>query len=184
MRKGGGGAKGRQFERDISRILSLWISDGINEDIFWRTDASGARATTKSKKGKSLPFGAGDIKHEEEEGKIFTDIFLVEVKRGYGEKIDFLNFIDKPKTKNIFLDWFNKAQKECDFHNKKVPLIIFKRNNGLICAAFSNVLYNMPFAKVPLDCTLLNLCPHHITITTLDTFLYKVLDKEKMQNDK
>jgi len=41
-------AKGGEFERDISRFLSRWWTYGERDDVFWRTSASGARATTRS----------------------------------------------------------------------------------------------------------------------------------------
>jgi len=45
MRKGGGKAKGASFERDICRRLSLWVSAGKQEDVFWRSAMSGGRST-------------------------------------------------------------------------------------------------------------------------------------------
>ena len=76
-------AKGSQFERDICRELSIWWTQGERDDIFWRTSGSGARATTRAKKGDATANSAGDIGYLDEIGKPFLDYFMVELKRGY-----------------------------------------------------------------------------------------------------
>ena len=37
MRKGGGKGKGGNFEREICKALSLWVSKGLNVDLYWRS---------------------------------------------------------------------------------------------------------------------------------------------------
>jgi hypothetical protein len=51
MRKGGGKQKGSQFERDVCRELSLWVSHGKQEDVYWRSAMSGGRSTVAALKG-------------------------------------------------------------------------------------------------------------------------------------
>ena len=47
--------KGGQFERDISRYLSQWITDDKNtEPLIWRSAGSGAQATFSRRRGKSV----------------------------------------------------------------------------------------------------------------------------------
>ena len=41
--------KGNNWERDCARKLSLIVSDGERDDIFWRTASSGALATISKK---------------------------------------------------------------------------------------------------------------------------------------
>lgn len=82
--------KGSEFEREISKRLSLWWSDGKRDDIFWRTSGSGARATTRRKKSQKTAYEYGDITFTDPDGKPFIDYFLVELKRGYsgGGRLD------------------------------------------------------------------------------------------------
>ena len=54
MRKGGGKAKGSSFERLICKELSLWITGGEHQDVFWRSAMSGGRSTVAMKKGDKL----------------------------------------------------------------------------------------------------------------------------------
>lgn len=76
--------KGSQFEREIAKYLSKWISSGKSDAVFWRTDGSGARATTRAKQNKKTPNSYGDLCYIDEMGKSFIDYYLIEIKRGYG----------------------------------------------------------------------------------------------------
>lgn len=181
MKPGGGGNKGRQFERDVARILSLWWSNGEDEDCFWRTDSSGARATTRRKKGKPLPSNAGDIKNETESAKKFSDTFFIEVKRGYNKRIDILDILDKPKKKNILLDWFHKAEDECHGAGKKFPIIIFKRNHGEICVIFDSCIGNTMYANSLYGSYIyIEDIPNSLCITSLKNFLNNILRKDRL----
>lgn len=76
-------AKGPAFERQFCRELSLWWSNGQEDSLFWRTSTSGARATTRRKLGKDTIGHYGDICATDQRGVPFTDVFTVELKRGY-----------------------------------------------------------------------------------------------------
>jgi len=82
MRKGGGKSKGNQFERDQARLISLWLSNGEDPDLLWRSSSSGGRASS----GKTTAhFGDLGIQKTDslytEQAKRFLDIFSVEIKR-------------------------------------------------------------------------------------------------------
>lgn len=79
-------AKGGAYERDISRILSLWWTDGARDDVFWRSYGSGGRATVRRKKDKTTAGGTGDIVATDEVGLPFTRLVTTEIKRGYSTK--------------------------------------------------------------------------------------------------
>jgi len=99
--------KGQQFERDLCRQLSLWWSDGTNDDWFWRSSQSGGRATQRAKKGQKTANAAGDIAAMTKEGQVLLDYLCIEAKKGYStisvadlyEKTSggFWNFIDQAK---------------------------------------------------------------------------------------
>lgn len=76
-------AKGPAFERQFCRELSEWWTGGRRDDCFWRTSTSGARATVRSRKQKDTAGHYGDICATDHEGIPFTDVFTVELKRGY-----------------------------------------------------------------------------------------------------
>lgn len=80
MKPGGGKQKGAEFERNICKKLSLWVSHGKREDLFWRSAMSGGRATVGRKKGKDHAKHAGDISATHPDGHALIDRFYVETK--------------------------------------------------------------------------------------------------------
>ena len=90
-----GKGKGSGFERDICRQLSLWWSDGKDDDIFWRTASSGGRATQRNKKGKKTFGQAGDVQATNPIGQPLIDVCAIELKRGYS-KTSVFDIVDKP----------------------------------------------------------------------------------------
>lgn len=124
MRKGGGKAKGSSFERKICKALSLWISKGEDEDLFWRSAMSGGRATTSAKSGKLLRRQCGDISAVSPEGHKLTDYFYVELK--HVKDLAFDSFILK-KAGSLYKFWLT-AKREAKRYNRN-PMIIAKQNN-------------------------------------------------------
>jgi hypothetical protein len=123
MRKGGGKAKGASFERQISKDLSLWVSNGKNQDVFWRSAMSGGRTTVAMKKGNKLSAQAGDLSSVHRLGHTFIDIFVVECKA-----YKTLNFESIIKGKGFLLDFWEKVRKEAKDHDK-LPMLVGKQNN-------------------------------------------------------
>lgn len=81
MRPGGGKAKGAGFERQTCKALSLWVSGGKREDLFWRSAMSGGRATVAARRGAKVSAQAGDITATHEDGHVLTNTWLIECKR-------------------------------------------------------------------------------------------------------
>lgn len=135
--------KGSQFERDISRWISRWWSDGERDDLVWRTSQSGGRATTRAKSGRKTAGGYGDLTFTDSSIKPLFDTFLFELKRGYTTKIDPLSFIDGKGSKNFLGDVYEKAWKECKYAEKKYPIIIFERNRRETCIMFNHKLMQL-----------------------------------------
>lgn len=75
--------KGSKYERDMSRKLSLWFSENESEDWYWRSAGSGSRATTRAKQGKQTTGHGGDIAATCAEAEPLTQLFAIEIKRGY-----------------------------------------------------------------------------------------------------
>ena len=94
--------KGTAFEREVCKALSLWWTGGGRDDVFWRSDTSGARAKTRSKVGKETFGQYGDIQASDPIGQPLIDLVTVECKRGYSDQ-SFQDLIDRaPKAVNKY----------------------------------------------------------------------------------
>lgn len=93
-------AKGGEYERDISRFLSLWWTRGERDDIFWRTSASGARATARAAKFKKTKYDYGDITFTDPIAKLMLDLMVIEAKRGYTNTSRKIKAADMEETCN------------------------------------------------------------------------------------
>src|SRR5260221_10668670 len=78
MRPGGGMKKGAEFEREVCRELSLWISVGEDDDLFRRSAMSGGRATVAEKSGRLLHRQVGDVNALDAQATAFLAIFFLE----------------------------------------------------------------------------------------------------------
>ncbi len=120
-------SKGFDFEREIVKLFSLWWTQDLDEprdDIFYKTSGSGARHTSRMKKGISTYNSAGDMGFLDPLGKPFIEKFLVEMKRGYTNtgrvnRKDITKVIKEdahyePLTKNIHKYITNKVKKSGD----------------------------------------------------------------------
>lgn len=79
-------SKGGSFENEIAKKLSLWFTEGKREDIFGRSDGSGARFTKRSKKGKDTANQGADITFTDILGEQLIKFWSIEVKTGYSGK--------------------------------------------------------------------------------------------------
>ena len=122
-RAGGGKSKGSSFEREVCKALSLWVSNGKNEDLFWRSAMSGGRATVGRKAGKSHKAHAGDISCTHARGHVLTDYWCIECKFYKDLNIDLFMF-----GKGGNLDRFWKQAWDAAHENEKVPMLIAKQN--------------------------------------------------------
>ena len=127
MKKGNGKSKGNNFERNISRKLSLWLTNNESDNMVWRTDTSGGRSTIKMKQNKMddvIRDNIGDLKKVCERGKyefidMFFDKFLVELKCGYGNTFDFYPPFNKGLIHILY-----KSKKEAFDANKCLFLVV------------------------------------------------------------
>jgi hypothetical protein len=156
-------AKGQQFERDICRKLSLWISEGKNDSLLWRTSNSGGRATVRGKKGKKTQGQYGDIAAIHPSAEWLTRYFTFELKRGY-PKANLHDLIDGRAS--IWHVWIEKAKKTAKEAGSKTWAIIHKRNHG-------DTIILMPDRHMPSAWQTAYIHRHtdHIGIARLDDFL-------------
>lgn len=173
--------KGHSFEREIAKKLSLWISKGEREDIFYRSQSSGARATQRNKSGKDTEGQYGDICSSSVEGNGLMNIWSIEVKTGYGKKNkgemqrwDILDLLDSSQKETVLQKFWNQCVRDAELSNRE-PVLIFRRNGRKPCIVFKleyfnnliNFIYKKDFLSPMLDISGFNT----LTIFNLDDFL-------------
>lgn len=118
-------AKGGEFERKICKILSLWVSNGTRDDIFWRSAMSGGRASVRFKNtGQQSVAQGGDISPIGEQNAL-TDQFCIECKSYKKLHYSSLLFL-KPKDRS-FVQFWNQTVETAKKHGK-LPMLIAKQN--------------------------------------------------------
>ena len=117
--------KGSSFERKTAKDLSLWSSYNKDDDVFYRSQSSGARFTSRQKVNLTTENQHGDICASNDKGIWFTKIFFIECKH-YTE-LNLWSLITKNKSGNI-VKWWDKAVKESKSISK-IPILIIKQNN-------------------------------------------------------
>ena len=140
--------KGSNFEREIARDLSLWWSNGKRDDIFTRSDSSGARFTQRKKTDKDTAFQSGDIACSDPAGILLLELFSIEVKTGYGKKNkdkivlwDVLDILDSDQKIPVIFSLWQQCENDAELANKE-PMLIFRRNRRKKCIAFKRSYFS------------------------------------------
>lgn len=120
-----GKRKGNRYERDMSRRLSLWLSDGDRDDLIWRTHNSGGRFTARLKNKKKTEGQDGDLTATcDGISSEFLKLFSIELK-SYKD-INIWGLITGSKTG--ILEFWRQAKKQAKACNKE-PLLILKQDH-------------------------------------------------------
>lgn len=144
--------KGSAFEREIAKQLSLWWTEGERDDIFWRTNASGARFTARRKQGKTTEGQGGDITFTDPIGKGLIDVFSIELKTGYSTKTKtkkglrftnwcVLDLIDGSSAAPIFTKMWKQCVNDAEATERK-PMLIFRRTLRSACVCLRGSMVN------------------------------------------
>lgn len=80
MRKGGGKDKGAEWERQVGKALSLWLTNQERKDIFSRNVLSGGSFTIAQSAGKQSSRMPGDLMAAHPLAFKFLSAFMVECK--------------------------------------------------------------------------------------------------------
>ena len=148
MAKGDGKIKGGNFERDMSRETSLYITNNKDPDAVWHTKGSGSRATIRKKTNQNnKKYEHGDLGPDDPKVNFFFDFFNLELKTGYAKKIKnketnstrinqwgVLDLIDSRQKIPIFYDFWNQVLVDSDASGRE-PLLIFRRLQKEPCIA-------------------------------------------------
>jgi len=122
-------SKGGAYEREICGELSRWWTGGLRDDIFYRSSNSGGRATARRRSGKSTYNQVGDVACTDPCGSAFTDLFNVELKRGYSDASvhDVFDYPAK-SVEGWYEQWMLKAAEECRLSGTFGWLLIARRD--------------------------------------------------------
>ena len=125
MRPGGGSNKGSGFERDVCRLLSLWVTHGDRNSVFWRSAGSGSMAT-RAKAGHSVrEVQSGDIAAVDGDGHFLIKAFYIECK--FYKSLDLLLFMFK--RRGTFARFWAKTKKLA-LKEGRLPMLICKQNRS------------------------------------------------------
>lgn len=175
MKSGGGKSKGSQFEREVCKKLSEWISYDQRDDLFWRSAMSGGRATVGMKKGIVRSNQAGDITSIDPLGQKLIDTFVIECKFYKNIQLHSLLF-GTPKNNSIFEFWRVLNEKASEL--EKDPMLIIKQNGMptlLGISTFSQKTKNRNFKRIlseDYDIIPLAIFKHIVPIICLYEFHY------------
>jgi hypothetical protein len=133
-------AKGSEWERECSKILSLWATEGARDDVVWRTAGSGSRWATRRKRGSDTYNQAGDLCATDPCAQFLFDFLLVECKRGYAkgkpsESINVLYWLDRPSNTKppLLAQWWEKADEERLRAGRSRAVLLFRRTGKRAC---------------------------------------------------
>lgn len=152
---GNGKSIGNDWERAMSRQLSLWVSNGTDDDCFWRDLGSGMRATVRKKQGKETVL-KGDLVCLKPEYQPLLDKFFIDTK-SYKEFNPLIINQDNIKSNQLFLQWA-KVCSDCPedmiplmpvrVRDRKTPDIIFMGATLLEKVSFQNIMtYSVFFER-------------------------------------
>jgi hypothetical protein len=173
--------KGSSFEREVAHNLSVWWTQGKRTDIFYRSNASGARFTQRKKAGKNTANQAGDLSFTDSEGELLIQNFNFELKTGYGSKTksgitrwDALDFIDSQQKEPVLKKMWSQCYRDAVTSNRK-PVLIFRRNNRRPCIAFLAEYFQhlIHYFNVP-DCSVVQI--DGLIILSLEDFFIWIPD--------
>jgi hypothetical protein len=141
---GSGNKKGSTFERKICKRLSLWWTSGKHDDIFWRSDTSGGRAT--SRKGKRTYGQHGDICAKHPSGRALIELCAIECKHGY-VKDSIADLIDRQdRHRPQFLKFVEQAIRQRKEAGVPYWLLITQRTGREILVLFPHrLMEKLPF---------------------------------------
>lgn len=168
MKRPNSKAKGSEFERVVCRQLSLWLSRGLRDDLFWRSAASGARATVRFRKGFSNRTQTGDISAIDPQGSRLTDRFMVECK--FYRDLNLKGLFDKDK-KEGFSSFWDKCQQDAE-KASKLPMLVAKQNQARALVGLNLNGWLVFFPNGEEEC-IAKFPQHDLQIVGLDVFLMR-----------
>lgn len=143
------GNKGGSMEREVATKLSLWWSEGASDDLFWRSQASGGRATVRGKRGKANPDQFGDIVATGGDASLLMSKWSIEVKTGYASKNKdkkitnwcILDTVDSKQKESVIEKFWKQCSRDAELSSRE-PVLIFRRPLMSVCICMDNLYFN------------------------------------------
>ena len=126
---------GSSFERDCAKKLTGWLTGQQKEYYFWRSPSSGGIATATGLNNEL----SGDLIPVKPEAKIWTDLFVTEIKIGYPQaSLDLHLKANKSDPLMAFWEQVSFAANEAN----KYPFLIYrKKGMKVIWAGFTEPVF-------------------------------------------
>ena len=112
--------KGGDFEREISKCLTYWLTGKEKPYAFWRMPGSGGLSTIHEE-NKNL---TGDITAIRPEGEFLCSKFTIELKTGYPQTSFWQHF---GRVKNFNIEIFWRQSIDDAVKSSKHPMLIYRK---------------------------------------------------------
>ena len=120
--------KGGDFEREVSKTLTKWLTKVKKPYKFWRMPGSGGLATIHEENVNL----SGDIRSLSQDADFLTDCFSIECKTGYPNTSFWQHF---KHLKNFHIkEFWSQCCNDASKGNKRPMLIYRKKGNQIILA--------------------------------------------------
>lgn len=151
----GKSGKGGEFEREICKRLSLWLTGGESDEGLWRSSNSGGRATGRRRRGERTTTHNGDIAATTARGAALLRRTCWELKTGYGRWSVQDEFDSVSRGCCRFTKFVAQAVGQCPLG--KLPILVTRRLGGramvwLPISVLSGVPLNFPCMRVRCRC--------------------------------
>ncbi len=127
---------GSEEERKICKRFSKWMTGSERPYQLWRTSNSGGTSTVI----KENIHMTGDITAITPEARFFTDLFSIEIKRGYQDAEAFKHLKHNKSTE--IEDFWSQCNKDA-VRAHKYPLLVFNRKGFPTVVGFSRTIEMM-----------------------------------------
>jgi len=127
MRPGSQKSKGNNFENELAKQLSFWLTKQVRGDVLERSPASGGKSTSLRKRNVVAGHIAGDLIAVADEGFLLINRFVVEAKHQNETGINATALIFMTAQNGVIAYW-KKLLDECQ-QTEKLPMLIFRQNN-------------------------------------------------------
>lgn len=117
--------KGNIFETSACKTISLFLTSGERDDLFWRSSNSGGRQTVRARQGKETYNQAGDLTTTHPDGEMFMSVFVIECK--HHKDINLWSLITDTENQTL-LGWWKTHVKKAE-EVSKIPLLIVRQNH-------------------------------------------------------
>ena len=162
---------GNNWERDFCKLMNEWFTGDKESDVVWRDNSSGARGTTRQKRGK-VSYKNGDIVANHRDYEYWFELFFVDTKTTKEANLMFIN--PKNQKSNFILKEWDKVNSECpDGMLPIMPVKVRDRKTPEFILLPWNLIFNFR-GRMSVEATVY---PFHIML--LNEF-FELNDKKKL----